>query len=101
MACKEQHDHKGKTPLVEVEGNFLYKEDLMAVLPVGLSKEDSILFTEHYIHDWVKDVLLYEKAENNIPADVEVETGGKLSESFSRACLSAGIDSSEVDERYP
>ena len=40
-ACKEQHDHKGKTPLVEVDGNFLYKEDLMSVLPVGLSKDDS------------------------------------------------------------
>ena len=39
-ACKEQHDHKGKTPLVEVDGNFLYKEDLMSVLPVGLSKDD-------------------------------------------------------------
>ncbi|MGR4857932.1 peptidyl-prolyl cis-trans isomerase [Bacteroides pyogenes] len=84
VACKEQHDHKGKTPLVEVEGNFLYKEDLMAVLPVGLSKEDSILFTEHYIHDWVKDVLLYEKAENNIPADVEVE---KLVENYRKALV--------------
>ncbi|MDE6162773.1 MAG: peptidyl-prolyl cis-trans isomerase, partial [Bacteroides sp.] len=41
-ACKEQHDHKGKTPLVEVDGNFLYKEDLISVLPVGLSKDDSI-----------------------------------------------------------
>ena len=26
-ACKEQYDHKGKTALVEVDGNFLYKED--------------------------------------------------------------------------
>ena len=40
-ACKEIHDHKGKTPLVEVDGNFLYREDLMSVLPVGLSKDDS------------------------------------------------------------
>ena len=53
-ACKEQRDHKGKTPLVEVDGNFLYKEDLMSVLPVGLSKDDSILFTEHYIRSWAE-----------------------------------------------
>lgn len=60
-ACKKQHDHKGKTPLVEVDGNFLYKEDLMSVLPVGLSKDDSILFAEHYIRSWAEEILLYEK----------------------------------------
>ena len=27
-ACSEQHDHKGWTPLVELDGNFLYREDL-------------------------------------------------------------------------
>ena len=72
-ACKEQRDHKGKTPLVEVDGNFLYKEDLMSVLPVGLSKDDSILFTEHYIRSWAEEILLYEKAANNIPDNVDVD----------------------------
>jgi hypothetical protein len=40
------------------------KEDLMFVLPVGLSKDDSILFTEHYIRSWAEEILLYEKAAN-------------------------------------
>lgn len=83
-ACKEQHDHKGKTPLVEVDGNFLYKEDLMSVLPVGLSKDDSTLFVEHYIRSWVEDILLYEKAENNIPDNVEVD---KLVENYRKALI--------------
>lgn len=42
-SCADKHDHKGQTPLVEVDGNFLYKEDLQAVLPAGLSKDDSLL----------------------------------------------------------
>ena len=25
VACSEQYDHKGKTPLVELDGNFLYR----------------------------------------------------------------------------
>ncbi len=78
------HDHKGKTPLVEVDGNFLYKEDLMSVLPVGLSKDDSTLFVEHYIRSWVEDILLYEKAENNIPDNVEVD---KLVENYRKALI--------------
>ncbi|WP_294630392.1 peptidyl-prolyl cis-trans isomerase [uncultured Bacteroides sp.] len=83
-ACKEQHDHKGKTPLVEVDGNFLYKEDLMSVLPVGLSKDDSILFAEHYIRSWAEEVLLYEKAADNIPDNVDVD---KLVENYRKALI--------------
>lgn len=83
-ACKEQHDHKGKTPLVEVDGNFLYKEDLMSVLPVGLSKDDSILFAEHYIRNWAEEILLYEKAASNIPDNVEVN---ELVENYRKALI--------------
>ena len=65
MGCEKQHNHKGKTPLVEVEGNFLYHEDLLEALPVGISKEDSISFSSHYIQNWVQDVLLFDKAKGN------------------------------------
>lgn len=83
-ACKEQHDHKGKTPLVEVDGNFLYKEDLMSVLPVGLSKDDSVLFANRYIRGWAEDVLLYEKASDNIPDNVDVD---KLVDNYRKALI--------------
>lgn len=36
--CGPEHDHKGKTPLVEVAGEYLYKEDLQAALPFNISK---------------------------------------------------------------
>ena len=65
--CGPEHDHKGKTPLVEVAGEYLYKEDLQAALPFNISKDDSVLFAEHYIRNWVEDVLLFDKAEGNIP----------------------------------
>ena len=83
-ACKEQYDHKGKTALGEVDGNFLYNEDLMSVLPVGLSKDDSILFAEHYIRSWAEEILLYEKAANNIPDNVDVD---KLVENYRKALI--------------
>lgn len=83
-ACKKQYDHKGKTTLVEVDGNFLYEEDLMSVLPSGLTKDDSILFAEHYIKSWVEEILLYEKAESNIPDNVDVD---KLVENYRKALI--------------
>ena len=83
-ACKKVYDHKGKTPLVEVDGNFLYKEDVRRVLPMGLSKDDSVLFVEHYVRSWAEDILLYEKAKANIPDSVDVD---KLVENYRRALI--------------
>ena len=84
VACSEQHDHKGKTPLVELDGNFLYREDLQSALPARLSKDDSLLFAEHYIRNWVEDILLYEKAQSNIPDNGEIE---KLVENYRKALI--------------
>ena len=83
-SCADKHDHKGQTPLVEVDGNFLYKEDLLAVLPAGLSKDDSLLFAEHYVRSWVEDVLLFNQAQSNIPDNGEID---KLVENYRKALI--------------
>lgn len=72
-SCADKHDHGGQAPLVEVDGDFLYKEDLQSVLPAGLSKEDSTLFAEHYIRSWAEELLLYRKAESNIPDNADID----------------------------
>ena len=69
---------------MELDGNFLYHEDLQAVLPAGLSKDDSLLFAEHYIRNWAEDVLLYEKAQSNIPNSGEID---KLVENYRKALI--------------
>lgn len=83
-ACSEKHDHHGKTPLVEVAGEYLYKEDLQNVLPSNLSKDDSLLFAENYIKNWVEGVLLYGKAENNIPDNANID---ELVENYRKALI--------------
>ena len=84
VSCAEKQDHGGQTPLVEVDGNFLYKEDLRAVPPVGISKDDSILFAEHYIRNWAEEMLLYAKAESNIPDNAEID---RLVENYRKALI--------------
>ena len=74
VSCGEsQHDHGGKTPLVELDGNFLYREDLQHVLPQNLSTDDSLLFAQHYIRNWAEDILLYQQALQNVSNDAEIE----------------------------
>lgn len=82
--CGQEHNHKGKTPLVEVSGEFLYKEDLQVALPLNISKDDSVLFAEHYIRNWIEDALLFDKAEGNIPDNDKIS---KLVENYRRALI--------------
>lgn len=82
--CGQEHNHKGKTLLVEVSGEFLYKEDLQAALPLNISKDDSVLFAEHYIRNWIEDALLFDKAEGNIPDNDKIS---KLVENYRRALI--------------
>lgn len=82
--CSRQRDHKGKTPIVEVADKFLYQEDLQAALPLNLSADDSVLFAENYIRNWVEDILLFEKAEDNVRDGEKVKA---LVESYRRALV--------------
>lgn len=98
-ACgKPQYDHKGRTPLVELDGNFLYKEDLMAVQPAGQSADDSLLFAEHYIRNWAEDILLYEKALNNIPDSDEIE---KLVHNYRKALIMHTYQQALIHQKLP
>ena len=84
FGCENKYDHKGKTPLVEVDGNYLYREDLQLALPLNLSTEDSVLFAENYIQNWVEDVLLFGKAEDNVRDSDRVK---ELVESYRKALV--------------
>ncbi len=94
--CSQEHDHKGKTPLVEAAGEFLYEEDLRAALPPSLSKDDSVLFAESYIRNWVEDVLLFDKAEGNIPDNDRII---KLVENYRRALIMHTYQEELVNQR--
>lgn len=73
VSCGEHYDHEGKTPLVELNGNFLYREDLQSVLPPDLSKDDSLLFAENYIrigqrifYCTIRHVIIYPTIKKSI-----------------------------------
>ena len=72
-ACTSQTDHGGKTPLVEVNGAYLYHEDLQAILPLNINPADSTAFAERCIQNWVEEQLLYMQAERNIRSSKHIE----------------------------
>ncbi len=83
-SCDGNTDHHGRTPIVSVNGMFLYQDDIKNILPVGMSSADSTTFVENYIRNWVEDALLYRKAERNISDDQRIQ---RLVENYRRALV--------------
>ena len=84
VSCTETVDHKGKNPLVKVGKNYLYQEDLQKVIPVEITGKDSAVFAKEYMRHWIEDILLYQKAEGNIPDNAKIN---ELVASYRRALV--------------
>ncbi|NDW13106.1 peptidyl-prolyl cis-trans isomerase [Bacteroides sp. 214] len=95
-SCKNERKNWADNLLVEVEGNFLYKEELESALPRGLSAEDSLQFVEKYIRSWVENLLFFDKAESNIPDTKEVET---LVENYRKALIVHSYQQALINQR--
>lgn len=52
--------------IARVNDKYLYQEDLLTVVPVGTSANDSIEMTAAYINNWVRQELLLKQAEDNL-----------------------------------
>ena len=73
IGCSETVDHRGKTPLVQVGNDFLYKEEVVLAIPPGVTEKDSLEMADKYIRNWIDDILLFKKAEGNIPDNDKID----------------------------
>lgn len=55
--------------VAEVGVKKLYNSDIIGIVPVGTSSEDSILLINDYVRKWVKNELMVQKAEENLTID--------------------------------
>lgn len=94
--CRRSVDHGGRTPLVEVGDMFLYAEDLKNATPAGLSRDDSVLFAEGYIRNWVEDALLWQNAARNVAGSSEVE---EMVEAYRRSLMLHLYQQALIDEQ--
>lgn len=61
-------------PLATVYDDQLYPEDIVSILPQGISPADSAVITKNYIQTWVEEKLLLNKAYEAIdPTDFNIE----------------------------
>lgn len=58
--------------LAEVFERKLYLGDVKSLLYEGVTSQDSVLIVSAYVERWVRDQLLMQKAEENIPDDLNI-----------------------------
>lgn len=83
LSCEETITHKGKTPLLSVDKEYLYREDVEQLLASHkYSASDSVAFANEYMRHWLEDVLLYRMARRNVPDSKDIE---RLVDSYRKA----------------
>ena len=58
-------------PVARVNNNYLYKKDLKNIYSSEITSQDSILLTNNYINNWIKQQLLLSKAQINLENKAE------------------------------
>jgi len=71
--CQQKAHHEGRLPVAEVDGEFLYEEDVLRALPLNLSPEDSARYADDFIRNWIEEALLYQQAEHNVRTGERIE----------------------------
>ena len=72
-SCVKKAPEVEREPLLEVEGKFLYDDQVQQVIPPNVNKKDSTEIADSYIRKWVTDVLMYENAKRNITNQKEID----------------------------
>lgn len=73
ISCNNKTPDDNRVLVAELNNNFFYLDELEAILPPGLSGQDSTEFADLYIRKWATDLLMYDKAVQNTSNPAEIE----------------------------
>jgi len=66
-ACSFFHEDSGNSQRVaRVFDTYLYKEDIVDLIPIGTSPKDSAILVNSYLESWIKQQLVLNKARLNL-----------------------------------
>ena len=70
LACSNNTTNdKNRIALAKVNDTYLYEDDLTDIVPDGTSVKDSIELLKKYVNNWVREMLIVQKAEDNLPSE--------------------------------
>lgn len=91
-------DEKAESKLLaEVEGERIYLEEVLVDMPKGLSAKDSANFVKEYLNNRINDLLVYNKAVENLSQTKELE---KMVENYRRSLVMYEYQQRVLNEQF-
>lgn len=98
FSCNKPKADAERTVLLEVEGRFLYKDQVEAIIPPNMMGDDSTAIAQKYMRKWATDILLFENAKRNITNKAEIE---QLLEEYRRSLIIHQYQQGLIAQRLP
>lgn len=73
VSCQQIQRDLTRDAVLEMNGNFLYLDEIEKVVPKGLSVADSVSYANTYKKQWIISNLMYNKALENVGKSKEIE----------------------------
>lgn len=73
VACSSEEQDPSKRLLARVNTKNLYLSDMDGMFPPGISHGDSALIIDAYTQRWIREAVLLDEAERNIPSDLNID----------------------------
>ncbi|HEY6163015.1 MAG TPA: hypothetical protein VI112_17440 [Bacteroidia bacterium] len=101
----------GKDAIARVQNVFLYRSDIIDLVPEGTSKDDSAAIVKKYIDAWIHETLVLLKAEKNL-ADSQKDFKKRMEDyrrsliihAYEEALVSQNLDTNvsdaEIEQYY-
>lgn len=64
--CNSRKVDTERIPVARAGDQVLYYDEMTVSVPEGSTKSDSLAFIQSYIDDWVRRILMYQKAKENL-----------------------------------
>ena len=97
-SCKSKTPDVARKPYLEVEGKFLYADEIEQVIPPNVNDTDSTEIAQSYIRKWATDVLMYENAKRNITNKAEID---ELVENYRKSLTIHQYQQRMIEQRLP
>jgi hypothetical protein len=97
-SCKREATDAERTTLLEVEGKFLYLDQVQDIIPPNMNKEDSAQIATSFIKKWITDVLIYENAKRNITNKAEID---QLLEDYRKSLIIHQYQQKLIEQKLP
>lgn len=97
-SCASKTSEDERVPLLEVEGKFLYLDELQNIIPPNVNTEDSTQIAQNFIQKWVTDVLMYENAKRNVTNQKEIN---ELVENYKKSLTIHQYQQKLIEQRLP